>query len=179
MDLEALKFPIGKYNPPSEIDQSKINEWIKVIEDFPSNVKAICSNLSTEEKNWIYRPGGWSIKQVVHHCADSHLNSICRFKLALTEDNPTIKPYTEHLWAELVDGTDDDLTDSLLLLTGLHAKLGKLLRSLSPEDLQRTYIHPEHGKQFNLAYTIGNYSWHSAHHFAHIQQALQFKGKFD
>lgn len=178
MDLEKLKFPIGKYIPPAEINSEIISTWIESIARFPKEVEKTCTSLTNEEKNWIYRPGGWSIKQVVHHCADSHLNSICRFKLALTENNPTIRPYEEQLWAELIDGNDDDISNSILLLTGLHAKWVKLLKNLSESELKRTYIHPAQNEQFDLAYTIGNYAWHCEHHLAHIKQALRLKNSF-
>ena len=178
MDLEMLKFPIGKFEAPNEINSTTINNWILSIEKFPKAVIEATANLTGDQLNWTYRPNGWSIKQVVHHCADSHLNSISRFKLALTENNPTIRPYEEQLWAELPDGITNDLTNSILLLTGLHAKWVYLLKNLTAEQLKRTYIHPQHGKQFTVEYTIGSYAWHCDHHLAHIHQAIKFENKF-
>jgi hypothetical protein len=107
------------------------------------------------------------------------MNSIIRFKLSLTEDTPTIRPYYEDRWASLIDSQDDELGSSLQLLMGLHAKLVKVLRSISSDEMKREFIHPEHGKQFAIDETIGNYAWHSNHHLAHIKQALEAKGKYN
>lgn len=178
MDLEKLKFPIGHFEVPTQINSETISKWIASIEKFPSSIKEISKNLTKEQLNWVYRPDGWTIKQVIHHCADSHLNSLCRFKLALTEENPNIRPYEEQLWAELPDGLSDDLSDSILLLTGLHAKWVYLLKSLSSNQLKRTFIHPSQGKKFTIEYTIGSYAWHCDHHFAHVLQAIKFENKF-
>ncbi|MFC4720730.1 YfiT family bacillithiol transferase [Geojedonia litorea] len=177
-EFHLLKYPIGELNIPQNSTSQQISEWINEIEQFPEAVVALTKNLSNEQLNWIYRPEGWTIKQVVHHCSDSHMNSLIRFKLALTEDMPTIKPYYEDRWAKLVDGNSNDLNYSLMLLKGLHAKLVILLRSLTPNDLKRQYIHPEHGKRFSLEQTIYIYAWHSKHHLAHIKQALKHKGEF-
>ncbi len=176
--LYKLRFPIGSFHTPESISKAMITTWINEIEAFPKAVAAITEHLSVDQLNWIYRPDGWTIKQVVHHCADSHMNCIIRFKLALTENTPTIRPYYENRWAELSDGTYNDLTDTLSLLHGLHAKLGRLMRQLSDEDLKREFIHPEHGKRFRLDETIGIYAWHSNHHLAHIKQAIVYKGAF-
>jgi len=179
MNIQQLKFPIGEYisnvNPSKEL----INSWIKDIENFPSKVEELTKNISTEQLNWKYRPGGWTVKQVIHHCADSHMNSIIRFKLALTEESPTIRPYFEDRWAELVDSHDDDISDSVSLLKGLHKKWVVLLKSLNDNDLKREFIHPEHGKRFNLADNIGVYAWHCNHHFAHMKNGLDSKGEYN
>lgn len=176
--LIKLKFPIGEFEKPESINKIQISEWITDIESFPDKVSQLTNNLTIEQLNWQYRPEGWNIKQVVHHCADSHMNSLIRFKLALTEDTPTIRPYFEAKWANLVDATDDNLEDTQSLLKGLHAKLGKLLRNLSTADLAKEFVHPEHGKHFRLDETIGVYAWHCNHHLAHIQQAIDFEGNF-
>ena len=178
MQLEKLKFPIGEFKKPDTIDNNQISIWIDDIEAFPNKVNQLTNNLSIEQLHWIYRPEGWNIKQVVHHCADSHMNSIIRFKLALTEDTPTIRPYFEDRWAKLIDNNDDDLQDTMALLKGLHSKLGKLLRNLSPEDLPKEFVHPEHGIRFRVDETIGVYAWHCNHHLAHIKQAIEYKGNF-
>jgi hypothetical protein len=112
---------------------------------------------------------------VVHHCADSHMNSIIRFKLTLTEDDPEIRPYYEGRWAELVDGKDDDISYSLQLITAVHSKWVKLLKGLKPNDLERNFIHPEHGQAFSIAENIGIYAWHCNHHLTHIELALKSK----
>lgn len=178
MNLELLKFPIGPFNKPSEFSETYILEWIRVIETFPNELESLCSGLNIEALNWVYRPNGWSIKQVIHHCGDSHMNSLIRFKLALTEVQPTIRPYYEDLWAKLEDSQDDDISYSLSLLKGLHYRWVKLLKSLTPDQLARTFVHPEHGETFTLVETIANYAWHCNHHKAHIEQAIQYKGSF-
>jgi hypothetical protein len=177
-DLYKLRFPIGEFQKPDLISSEMINSWISDIERFPSEIEKATNNLSNEALNWQYRPDGWTIKQVVHHCADSHMNSIIRFKLALTEDSPTIRPYYEDRWAKLIDSNDDSLDDTLFLLKGLHAKLGKLLRHISEEERSREFIHPEHGKRFRIDETIGTYAWHSNHHLAHVKQAIAHEGQF-
>jgi len=178
-DIDNLKYPAGKFNKPEKIDPAMIQVWVKEIEAFPTILRKLTHDLTTEQLNWRYRPNGWTIKQVVHHCADSHMNSVTRFKLSLTEDSPEIKPFFEDRWAELPDSLDDDISYSLTLLSGLHDRWVKLLRSLTNEDLAREFIHPEYGQRFNLAETIGNYAWHGRHHLAHIEQALKHEGKFD
>lgn len=177
-DLNHLKYPIGKFVKPEPILESHILEWIETIEELPKQLSKLTNHLLADELNWPYRPGGWTIKQVVHHLADSHINSFIRFKWTLTEDLPTIKPYFEDRWAKLIDGNDNDLSSSLSLLTGLHTKWSMLLKSLSNEELKLEFIHPEHGKRFSLEETIGLYAWHSKHHLKHIEQALKNQGKF-
>ncbi len=176
--MKDLKYPIGKFIKPETINDTTIRQWIGDIEQFPELLETLVEPLSIEQLNWRYRPDGWMIKQVVHHCADSHINSLIRFKLALTEDAPTIRPYFEDRWAALVDSLDDDLSDSLLLIKGLHSKWATLLNSLSEQDLDKTFIHPEHGKSFTLRENIGIYAWHGHHHLGHIRQALAYQGKF-
>lgn len=173
MDTEQLRYPVGKFKIPDDYSSVLLNEWIEDIESFPEKLRKLTEDLDTEDMNRRYRPEGWSIKQVVHHCADSHLNSQMRFKLALTQDNPTICPYMEDRWAELPDSQTDDISDSLMILTGLHNKWAYLLKSLTREQLQRTYMHPEHGREFTLEESIGTYAWHCRHHLAHIRQAIE------
>lgn len=179
MDLESLKYPIGHYAPQKSPNKAELEQWVSDIEMFPQRIIDLTKELSIDELQWRYRPEGWSIKQVVHHCADSHLNSIMRFKLALTEDKPRIRPYFEDRWAKLEDGNYDDLSTTLFFIEALHAKWVKLLKTLQPDDLSREYIHPEHNAVFNLAETIGNYAWHGNHHLAHISNALKFRGNFE
>ena len=178
LDIEKLKFPIGKCPKADSVSQNDLETWIETIENFPSKLKSFTEKLSVEELNWIYRPKGWSIKQVVHHCADSHINSFIRFKLALTEDVPTIKPYEEASWAELADGTSNDISSSLQIIEGLHARWVLLLKSLVGKELKRQFFHPENLKIASLEETIGVYAWHCNHHLAHIEQALLHKGHF-
>lgn len=176
MELEKLKFPIGrlKYSEP---DGLMVQQWIDNISHFPFNLKKTINDLTPNQLEWKYRPDGWTIRQVVHHCADSHINAQLRFKLALTENKPTIKPYLEASWAELPD-IKEEVSVSVDLLTALHKKWVFLLENLSDEDLNKEYIHPEHNKIFNLKYTIAMYSWHCRHHFAHVLQAIEHRGEF-
>ncbi len=177
-DLDHLKYPIGKFIKPNLISEALILEWIETIETLPKILSELTKDLSIEQLNWHYRPEGWTIKQVVHHLADSHMNSLIRFKWTLTEDTPTIKAYHEDRWATLKDNNDNNISHTLALLKGLHAKLGTLLRSLTKDDLKRVFIHPEYGRRISLEETIGIYAWHSKHHVAHIKQALKYTGRF-
>lgn len=179
MDIEKLRFPIGKYVPNKNPDQETIRKWIQEIGAFPSSIIELTKDLSIEQLNWKYRPNGWKVKQVVHHCADSHMNAFIRFKLALTEKKPIIKPYFEADWAELIDSLDDDIENSINILVSLHKKWATLINSLSEEQLLLTYTHPEHGETFNLNETIGFYAWHSNHHLEHVRLGIKFEGKFN
>ncbi|WP_310554669.1 YfiT family bacillithiol transferase [Flavobacterium sp.] len=177
-NLETLKFPIGAFQKPISISENDIQKWIETIENFPNRIKRITENLSVEKLNWQYRPEGWSIKQVVHHCGDSHMNSLIRFKLALTEDLPTIRPYEEALWAILPDGVMDELTASIQIIQGVHARWVLLLKSFSTTEFTRQFLHPASGKIYTLDEALGLYAWHCNHHLAHIEQALLYKGIF-
>lgn len=178
-ELYELRFPVGEFKAPDTIISAQINQWVDIIAAFPHQVNEATKHLGTMEKNWKYRPDGWKLKQVVHHCADSHMNSITRFKLTLTEDTPTIRPYMEHLFAELEDSLDDDLSYSIAILTSVHHKWVQLLSNFTSEDYARYYVHPEYGTNYRLDEAIGLYAWHCQHHFAHIQQALQSEGKYN
>ncbi len=178
-EIEKLKFPIGHFDHHMEINDHHLTEWKAAIRNFPMQLIAVVNSLSSEELNWKYRPDGWSIKQVVHHLADSHMNSIIRFKLTLTEDAPTIRPYEEAKWAELPDGLTENITPSLQILEGVHGRWSLLLDNLSEEDWNRMYFHPEHQKLFSTKEALGLYDWHCRHHLAHIQQALSYTGQFN
>jgi hypothetical protein len=166
-----LRYPVGKFQATENPDTDTINSWIRLIADFPAQVRAEVSQLDEKQLNWQYRPEGWSIRQVLHHCADSHINAMCRFKFALTEDGPTIKPYNETAWAELPDVVHTPIAASLSLLEGLHARWATLLLHLSAADYERYFIHPEHGKVFSIVLGIDHYQWHCRHHLGHIRQA--------
>jgi uncharacterized damage-inducible protein DinB len=168
MTIEALKFPIGQFIPPKEITTAILEGYITDIATFPERLKKEVKNLTDEQLDTPYRTNGWTIRQVVNHCADSHMNSFTRFKLALTEDKPTIKPYYEERWAELDDSKNMPIRPALLMLEGIHQRWTILLKSLSKEQLKRSFIHPEHGKEIFLKENIGIYAWHSNHHLAHI-----------
>ncbi|MFK7796380.1 MAG: YfiT family bacillithiol transferase [Aureispira sp.] len=177
--LHQLKFPIGVFVFDEKGANEQISQWITTISTFPKAIIDWTEGLTVEQKNWKYRPQGWAIKQVVHHCADSHMNSLIRFKLSLTEKEPTIRPYYENRWAMLVDSQNDNLEDSILLLTGLHNKWTNLLRALTAEDLEKGFVHPEHNKRFTLKEALALYAWHCQHHLAHIKQAIDAAGKYN
>jgi hypothetical protein len=143
------------------------SEFIQRIAETPSEVKAAVQGLNEKQLDTPYREGGWTVRQVVHHMPDSHMNSYVRFRLALTEDEPTIKPYNEHLWAELSDARTAPIILSLQLLESLHERWVILLRSLKPADFSRTFRHPEHGAR-DLDWLLQLYAWHGRHHVAHI-----------
>ncbi|ERI06264.1 YfiT family bacillithiol transferase [Aneurinibacillus aneurinilyticus] len=161
-----LRYPVGKFNHDGDLTSSLIESWIKEIEGAPALLRESVAGLGDEQLDTSYRPGGWTVRQVVHHLADSHINSYVRFKLALTEDNPTIKPYREEKWAELPD-SKMPIEVSLLLLESLHSRWVTLLRSLSPADLEKTFFYPDSG-EIKVGLNIGIYAWHSRHHIAHI-----------
>lgn len=173
--LEQLKYPIGKENTPAIIDEAQIKEWIKTLEEFPEKLAALVSLLSDKQLNTHYRENGWTIRQVVHHCADSHQNSYIRFKWALTEDKPVIKVYYEEKWAELFDSTAAPIDLSLNVLKALHCKWVYLLKGLNSENLKQVFIHPEGNETVSLATNIGIYAWHCEHHYAHIYNLLARK----
>lgn len=168
-----LRFPIGHFVCPETITAAQISAWIAVIEQFPNELESVLVGATETQLNTPYRESGWTVRQVVHHCADSHINSFVRFKLALTEDNPTIKPYAEDLWAELADTKTMPIAPSLQILEGVHWRWVVILKSLSANDLQRTFYHPENQKNSTLAETIGLYAWHCKHHKAHVRLVLK------
>ena len=178
VDLEALKYPVGQYQY-LPADSGQINKWTKSIEEFPKVLRKLVSNLSYEELERHYRPGGWNIKQVVHHLADSHMNSFIRFKLVQTEENPTIRPYNEREWAETEDASGEDVADSLDLLDGLHKRWVTFLKSRELPDWKRRYSHPEYDEQKTMEWMLGMYEWHCRHHLAHIEQAIELAGNFE
>jgi len=172
---EQLKYPIGQFNRPKEISKEILSEFINDIESFPERLKECVAELTEEQLDTPYREGGWTIRQVVNHCADSHMNSLIRFKLALTEDKPTIKPYYEDRWAELEDSKSINIEPSMEILRGVHHRWAVLLKGLSSEQLSRSFIHPEHGKEFRIDENIGIYAWHCNHHLAHIKDLIKRK----
>ncbi|WP_406684176.1 putative metal-dependent hydrolase [Seonamhaeicola sp. MEBiC1930] len=174
--LEQLKYPIGPFECPSPITENHIKEWISVLEKFPIRFEVLVKYLTKEQLDTRYRPDGWTIRQVVHHVSDSHHHSYTRFKWALTEDKPVIKAYNEADWAELHDSKNDPIQMSLEHIKAVHYKLVNLLKGLTDEDLNKSFIHPETNSEVLLSYNIGNYAWHSNHHYAHIENLLKRKG---
>ena len=174
--LEQLKYPIGQFKCPEIITRSHIENWILVLEQFPSKLKNLVSSLSDKQLDTPYRPEGWTIRQVVHHVSDSHQHSYIRFKWALTEDKPVIKYYYEQLWAELPDAKHAPIQMSLDHLSAVHFKLVYLLKSLDEYDLKKCFIHPEANEEVMLKKNIGIYAWHSNHHYTHIENLLKREG---
>lgn len=169
-DLDALKYPVGRFQPPKDTSEAVRRKWIEDITNLPAQLRAAVVGLTDEQLETQYRPDGWTIRQVVHHLPDSHMNSYMRFRLALTEENPTIRPYDEAAWAELPDAKLAPADLSLDLLDALHKRWVLLLKSMTEEDYQRTFVHPESGRSFRLATVLALYSWHCRHHLAHITE---------
>ena len=169
------RYPIGKFEKNISVTNEMRNEFINTIETLPSQLRKEVENLSQQQLDTPYRDGGWTVRQVIHHLPDSHLNSYVRFKLALTEDNPKIKTYEEHLWAELQDSFKTPVEVSLNLLETLHARWAILLNSLTDEQFDKTFQHPEWGN-ITLTKTLALYAWHSKHHLAHITELKKKMG---
>lgn len=157
------RFPIGKFDAAAYPSR---NENIETIANLPTNLTTAVDGMTDEQLDTPYREGGWTLRQTVHHIADSHTNSMCRFKLALTEDSPTIRPYHEDRWAELADSRMP-VDVSLAIIVGVHTRWAELLRNMTEADYKREFIHPETGR-WNLEDALALYAWHSQHHTAHI-----------
>ena len=168
MDLENLRFPIGRFRLPDEVTSQQIADWIDDIESAPNQFEEAVNNLSDEQLNTAYRPNGWTLRQVVHHVADSHMNSYIRFKWTLTESTPKIKAYDEKNWAEEPEAKNAPVEISIQLLKSLHARWVLVLKNLSEEDLNKEFTHPETGKNISLKTMVGLYAWHGKHHLGHI-----------
>lgn len=171
--MQNLKYPIGEYIYPENVDEAQIKSWINSLENFPQQLIEVTSKLSEEQLAVHYRPGGWTARQVIHHVADSHINAYTRVKLALTEDNPIVRPYNEEVWAELPEAKDGDIEISIAIIKAIHHRLVITLRALDFEDFNRKYIHPAANQQLTLSYLVGNYAWHGQHHLAHILSTLK------
>jgi hypothetical protein len=173
--LEKLRYPIGKFIAPEIYSSEYLTYKIAEIASFPERLKKEVLHLTEEQLETPYRQDGWTIRQVIHHCADSHLNCFIRIKWTLTEDNPTIKFYHEDRWAELHDNLTMPIQPTLSFLEGLHFRLAYLMNSLSESDLEKSFIHPEHNAAFQLKEIIGTYAWHGNHHLAHITELKKQK----
>ncbi|MFS0777059.1 YfiT family bacillithiol transferase [Neobacillus sp. 3P2-tot-E-2] len=169
-----MKYPIGNFQFDGEITNSITKNWINEIKDLPILLRDVVKDLDNEQLDTPYRPGGWTVRQVIHHLADSHMNAYVRFKLALTEEKPVIKPYEETKWAELSD-YKLPIDISLSLLEALHIRWTDLLLSLIPADMEKTFIHPDSG-EVSVGKNIGIYAWHGRHHLAHITSLCNRKG---
>ena len=175
MDMEKIIYPIGRGKLEDEITPANIEKWITDIEDTPRLLAESIEGLSGAQLDTPYREGGWTIRQLVHHLADSNINSYVRFKLAMTENNPTIKPWEQSDWAVLEDALKLPVDFSVKLLENLHIRWVTFLRSLSTDDMKRTFLHPE-GGVVSIEENIWNYSWHSLHHIAQISSTRARKG---
>jgi len=176
IQLETLRYPIGKFKFPEQISAEEISSMIKTIEELPAKLRNAVSGMSEEQLNTPYRDGGWTVRQVVHHLFDSHSNSYTRMKLAMTEENPVIKPYEEARWAELEDGKNAPVELGLNLLELLHKRWVIFLHSFIESDLKRTFFHPDNKRSQTIAQTIALYAWHSRHHLAHITELKKRMG---
>lgn len=175
-NLEQKKFPIGQFKQPENICDITLDEYIKVIKDFPGRLKNLIEDFSDDQLDTQYREGGWTVRQVVNHLADSHINSFMRLKLALTEENPTIRPYDEAKWAELQDSQNISVKPAMRMLKGTHQRWTALLKSMTNKQFERTFHHPELNKNYNLRSYLALYAWHCNHHFAHIENLKKEKG---
>ena len=169
-----LRYPIGRYAPPASITEQQVDAWIDEIAALPADLRAAVAPLTDEQLDTPYRPGGWTVRQVVHHLFDSHANSFVRFKWTLTEDRPRIKAYDEKAWAELPDSRGP-VGPSLDALEALHARWTNLLRHMTWPEFQREFVHPKAGA-VTLAWNIGLYAWHGPHHLAHITALMEREG---
>lgn len=175
-DIEILRYPVGKFSAPTNISVENINQWISTLENLPQHVRTAVKGLDDAQLDTPYRQGGWTIRQVVHHLPDSHMNAYIRFKLALTEDNPTIRPYIEDRWAELPDGKSAPIANSLDMLESIHKRWVMVLRNMSADDFKRTFYHPENKVTRTLEENLALYDWHSRHHLAHINELKKRMG---
>jgi uncharacterized damage-inducible protein DinB len=171
--MEALKYPIGPYREKEEISTADIALWIDTITQFPVKLGAALQTADEEALNRSYRLGGWSVRQLIHHCADRHMNSYIRFKLALTSSSPSVSPYDENEWALLPDSLTYPIEASLKIIEGVHERWVFLLKSMSNDDFNKTFYHPQHKRAFRLNQTLSLYAWHSEHHLGHVLLGLK------
>lgn len=168
MNLEQLKYPIGRFQKPDIISKDILHKSLETISSFPSRLEKSLHKLHKDQFDIPYRPGGWTVRQVVNHCADSHMNGLMRVKLTLTENKPVIKPYLEDRWAELGDSKNSPIEPALAILRGVHERWSTLLESLNEDQWQRNFIHPESGKEISLTEITCLYAWHCEHHLGHV-----------
>ncbi len=167
------RYPVGKFHFDDSSTFDDVSQWINTIKNLPAKLAAELDGVSDEILDTPYREDGWTVRQVVHHICDSHMNALIRVRLALTEDNPTIKPYDEAAWAEMADYSAVSVTDALTFIRILHAKWVAILDSMTEEDFSKTFFHPEGNINYSLIKATAMYAWHSDHHLAHIQLVTQ------
>lgn len=171
---DDLRYPIGQYEP-QPFSEPQLKKWLIDLAQLPNRLESAILNLDEAQLQTPYRPGGWTVQQVVHHVADSHINAFCRMKLTLSEDNPTVRPYEEAIWAEQAD-VALPINISITLLHALHLRMHALMSAVKGEEWDRTYVHPANGQQNTLWYLLGNYAWHGRHHVAHINSLRERNG---
>ena len=175
MDLDSLRYPLGRFNATMSFTPATRKAAIDRIAALPADLRAAVSGLDDRQLDTPYRPEGWTVRQVVHHVADSHMNGLTRTKLALTENNPVIKPYDENAWAALGD-MRLPIDISLGIADGIHARWAAVFRSMGDADFGRTMVHPERGVTMTLDFQVHDYAWHSSHHVAHITRLRERQG---
>lgn len=175
MTTTDLRYPIGEFKRPASVSEDQRRHFIDQIAETPARLSAAIAGLTPEQLATPYRPGGWTVRQLVHHIADSHMNAFARFKLTLTEDEPMLKTYEESLWAELADGSAPPIEVSLALLENLHKRWELLLRSVKPAEWQRKFRHPGWGLE-TMDFLLAQYAWHGRHHVAHITSLRERNG---
>lgn len=169
------RYPIGKFEMPAQVSPGRRQQAMDEIASTPAKLRAAVKGLNDAQLDTPYRQGGWTVRQLVHHVPDSHLNAYVRLKLALTEDNPTIKPYDEAAWAKLADSNSTPIEVSLTLMDSVHDRWDRIWRSLKPEEFARKLVHPENGER-TVDWLLFVYEWHGKHHTAHITELRKQKG---
>ena len=169
------RYPVGEFAMPAQVSAARRQQAIDEIAATPAKLRAAANGLSDSQLDTPYREGGWTVRQVVHHVPDSHLNAYVRLKLALTEEKPTIKPYDQEAWANLADSKSTPIEVSLTLLSTVHDRWDRLWRSMKPEQFARVLVHPEHGER-SVDWLLFLYEWHGRHHTAHITELRKQKG---
>jgi hypothetical protein len=173
--LELLKYPVGRFDCSKDYSDSAVHHAIEMIRLFPDRIRNLVGPLNADQQDVPYRPGGWNTRQVIHHCADSHMNAYIRFKLALTEDQPTIKPYDQDAWAKLAD-SELEVSVSLKIIDGVHKRWTAILENMSASDWKRVYFHPEFSFPQELNKVACMYGWHCEHHYGHIAGLVERMG---
>lgn len=174
--MTDLRYPVGKFTPPTSMSESQRTALIDDVARAPAALRAAVAGLTPAQLDTPYRPGGWTVRQVVHHVPDSHINAYVRFKQALSERTPTIKPYDQDVWVTLPDTPATPVDVSLALLDALHARWVTLLRAMRPLDFERGYDHPEYERFVPLSEALASYAWHGRHHVAHITSLRERNG---
>lgn len=165
---EKLCFPVGRFQAPEKMDRESLNLAVAILAALPARLAKALDGLEEDQLNTPYRSGGWTVRQLVHHIADSHMNAFTRVRLALTEEQPTIRPYDQDAWGKLADSATAPTAWSVQLLESLHARWVYTLQHLSAEQWDRTFVHPEQEKPISITLATFTYAWHSRHHVAHI-----------